>query len=121
MNRRKEHHATIVHFRIEIAGQPTVVRSKCDELVSPPEQLAEHLPRCSTDRRLSVLKRGPLYKTPGDHPVRRGKLQRRLSAKSGGALFFPESESLHNFILEPADSAPAVASTDSVAPLAVAV
>jgi hypothetical protein len=29
--------------------------------------LAEHFPRCSTDRRLSVLKRGPLYKKPGEH------------------------------------------------------
>ena len=71
MNRRKEHHATIACFRIEIvsthAGQPIVVCPKCDEVVSPPEQLAEHFPRCSTDRRLSVLKRGPLYKKPGEH------------------------------------------------------
>ena len=52
---------------IEIAGQPTVVCPKCDEFVSPPEQLTEHFPKCSTDRRLSVLKRGPLYKKPGEH------------------------------------------------------
>ena len=71
MNRRKEHHATIACFRIEIvsthAGQPIVVCPKCDEVVSPPEQLAEHFPKCLANRRLSVLKRGPWYKTPGDH------------------------------------------------------
>jgi hypothetical protein len=27
-------------------GQPTVVCPKCKKLVSPPERLAEHFPRC---------------------------------------------------------------------------
>jgi hypothetical protein len=38
------------------AGQPTVVCSKCDGLVSPPEHLIEHFTRCSDNRRPSVLR-----------------------------------------------------------------
>jgi hypothetical protein len=70
MKWRKEQSLNDYRF-IEIVsrhiGQPTVICPKCDKLVSPPEQLIEHFTGCSTDRRLSVLKRGPLYKTPGDH------------------------------------------------------
>jgi hypothetical protein len=43
-------------------GQPTVICPKCYKFVSPPEQLVEHFTRCSTDRRSSVLKQGPLYR-----------------------------------------------------------
>jgi hypothetical protein len=46
-------------------GQPTVICPKCDKFISPPEQLIEHLTGCATDRRSSVLKRGPLYKSAG--------------------------------------------------------
>ena len=39
-------------------GQPTVVCPKCMKLISPPERLVEHFPRCSGER-ASVLKRPP--------------------------------------------------------------
>jgi hypothetical protein len=40
-------------------GQPTVACPKCRKLVSPPERLAEHFPRCE---RRPVLKPSVLFR-----------------------------------------------------------